>query len=247
MDKKDCFLSVVIPTLNEEKYISGLLDDLSSQEYKNFEVTVVDGNSDDDTKKIVLSHKNKIPSLKFYSVTKRNVSYQRNVGAKKSKGQYLIFVDADTRIGKSFLRDLCGKVTVSEPDLFSCWFNAVNKKTSFQIFSYITSLSYWLLYIINLPSAPGCLMGVKKEVFKKAKGFSERIEFAEDRDLVRRCFRQGYSFQFYFTPKYSMSLRRVERIGLLKHIYLFILVNIKRELGLKIDRKREYPMGGANS
>jgi hypothetical protein len=244
---KDVLFSIVIPTLNEEKYISGILDDLSIQGYKNFEVIVVDGNSKDDTKKIVLRYKSKIPLLKFYSVAKRNVSYQRNFGAEQSKGKYIIFIDADTRIDKYFLKELCENLNLNPPDLFSCWFNAVSKKTSFHVFCYITSLSYWLLYKMNLPSAPGCLMGIKKEVFDKVGGFSEKIEFAEDRDLVRRCYRQGYNFRFYFKPKYSMSLRRVERIGILKHLYLFILVNIKRELGLKIDRKKEYPMGGATS
>lgn len=243
---KEIFFSVIIPTLNEEKYLPGLLEDLSAQELKGIEVIVVDGNSDDNTKSAAKKYLNKTTGLRLFNVRRRNVSYQRNFGARKSKGKYLIFIDADTRIDKSFFKQLHKRLVYDNPDLVSCWFNSVNKKTSFQLFGFITSLSYWFLYKLHLPSAPGCLMGVKKEAFTKMSGFSEIIEFAEDRDLVRRSYKEGYGFKFYFRPKYSMSLRRIERIGLLKHLYLFLLVNIKRELHLKIDRKKEYPMGGAN-
>ena len=45
------FFSVVIPTLNEEKYLPRLLENLSKQTFSEFEVTVVDGSSEDETVK----------------------------------------------------------------------------------------------------------------------------------------------------------------------------------------------------
>ncbi len=45
------FYSIIIPTLNEEKYLPLLLSDLNKQKEKNFEVIIVDGSSIDNTKK----------------------------------------------------------------------------------------------------------------------------------------------------------------------------------------------------
>jgi glycosyltransferase involved in cell wall biosynthesis len=242
--KENYFFSIIIPTLNESKYISGLLDDLLNQEYRQFEVIVVDGRSVDNTKKIIYSYNTKIPFLKVVDSYKRNVSFQRNLGVNTSKGEYLVFIDADSRIGKNLLKDLNNNLQKDTPDTFSCWFNSVNNKLSFRLFCLIISFSYWLLYKIRLPSTPGCLLGIKKKVFIQMKGFSEVMEFAEDRDLIRRCCRKNYSFHFYFNPKYFMSLRRIEKIGLIKYLYVFVLINIKRGLRLKIDLNKEYPMGG---
>ena len=47
------YFSIIIPTLNEQNYIGNLLNDLTLQTYKDFEVIIVDGKSKDDTKKIV--------------------------------------------------------------------------------------------------------------------------------------------------------------------------------------------------
>ncbi|MFH1244651.1 MAG: glycosyltransferase, partial [bacterium] len=49
MATKKPFFSLIIPALNEAKYLPLLLDDLSKQTFLDFEVIVVDGNSDDQT------------------------------------------------------------------------------------------------------------------------------------------------------------------------------------------------------
>ncbi|SRR3990172_1395012 len=244
MKQSKPFFSIVIPTLNEEKYLPHLLDDLSKQTFKNFEATIVDGGSIDTTVTKALSFKNTLPEFRIVTSKKRNVSYQRNLGGKKSSGQYLLFIDADTRLESRFLSSLNNQLIIDYPYTFSCWFDSVDKKTTFQLLCLITSFSYWLLFKFHLPSAPGCLLGIKRKIFNKMRGFIENIEFAEDRDLIRRCYKKGLDFHFYFKPKYSMSLRRVERVGLIKYLYIFLLVNTKRQLGLKIDRNNEYPMGG---
>ena len=43
------FFSIIIPALNEAKYLPHLLDDLSDQTFQDFEVIIVDGNSNDQT------------------------------------------------------------------------------------------------------------------------------------------------------------------------------------------------------
>jgi len=76
---KSPYFSVIIPTLNEEKFLPKLLNDLKRQKEKNFEIIVVDGNSSDKTKEAAEAYKKHFPAFKFLTAKKANVSYQRNL------------------------------------------------------------------------------------------------------------------------------------------------------------------------
>lgn len=75
------FFSVIIPTLNEEKYLPHLLGDLSKQSNKEFETIIIDGKSEDLTQKKALSFSKEL-SMKLIESRKRNVSVQKNLGGK---------------------------------------------------------------------------------------------------------------------------------------------------------------------
>ena len=85
-------VSIIIPTHNEQKNIEDCLKSVKDQNYNNFEIIVVDNFSKDNTLKIA-----KIFTRKYYLMGKER-SAQRNFGAKKSKGSYLLFLDADMRL-----------------------------------------------------------------------------------------------------------------------------------------------------
>lgn len=99
MDKP--FFTIIIPTYNEEKFLPKLLNDLTKQKERDFEVIIVDGKSKDNTIKCAQHHRESL-NLKVVSSKISNVSVQRNLGARKSKGKFLIFLDADMRIGQAF-------------------------------------------------------------------------------------------------------------------------------------------------
>lgn len=86
-------VSVIISTKNEENNIEACLKSIKKQTYKNTEVIVVDNNSLDKTKEIAKGYTH----LVFNKGPER--STQRNYGAKKSRGKYLLFVDADMVLG----------------------------------------------------------------------------------------------------------------------------------------------------
>lgn len=94
-------ISVIIPTYNEEKNIGKLLSDLKNQTYKNFEVIVIDDFSTDKTVEIAKKFGAKI----FFS-GKHNLSYSRNLGIKKARGNILVNLDADFRINNKFLEEV---------------------------------------------------------------------------------------------------------------------------------------------
>ena len=91
------FFSIIIPTLNEEHFLPLLLSDLERQKDKNFEIIIIDGASVDKTREIAKEFSKRL-SLTIHEVNKHNVSFQRNIGAKKAKGAYIIFLDADSCI-----------------------------------------------------------------------------------------------------------------------------------------------------
>lgn len=94
MDLKN--VSVVIPVLNEEKYIENCLDSLLSQQYprEHLEILLVDGNSDDNTVSIIKNYTDRYSFIKLYSNPNKTVQYALNIGIKKAMGEYIVRMDA---------------------------------------------------------------------------------------------------------------------------------------------------------
>ncbi|MFH1827386.1 MAG: glycosyltransferase, partial [bacterium] len=96
---KNFLVSVVVTTKNEAVNIANLLKSVKLQDYKNIEIVVVDNNSVDDTKNISKKYTNKIYNLG------PERSFQRNFGVKKSKGDYVLILDADMVLSKDVISE----------------------------------------------------------------------------------------------------------------------------------------------
>ena len=94
-------LSVIIPVLNEEKLLPGLLNFLVDFLSECIEIIVVDGGSKDDTISIAKSY----PVLLLETI-KSNRASQLNLGAKMAKGEVLYFLHVDTMPPASFIQDI---------------------------------------------------------------------------------------------------------------------------------------------
>ena len=97
-------ISIVITTKNEEKVIGRLLKSISSQTYKNYEVILVDNKSSDKT--LNIAKKN---NIKTYTKGPER-SAQRNFGASKSHGLYLLFLDADMELSPNVLKSCVDQI-----------------------------------------------------------------------------------------------------------------------------------------
>jgi len=97
-------ISVIIPTLQEEKYIATTLSKLTKIT-PQIEIIVVDGGSEDNTVKIARGFTDKV-----YEIKERGISKARNYGAKYSNGDILLFLDADVMPPNDFAEKLisCG-------------------------------------------------------------------------------------------------------------------------------------------
>jgi glycosyltransferase involved in cell wall biosynthesis len=102
--KKNSCVSVIVPSRNSGSFIGACLQSIRLQTYNNIEIIVVDNNSTDDTKAIA-----RIFTKKVYNKSPER-SVQRNFGAKKAKGNFLLFVDSDMILEKDVVRECVEKI-----------------------------------------------------------------------------------------------------------------------------------------
>ncbi len=102
---KNPLVSIIVTTKNEEKNIASCLQSIQKQTYRNIETIVVDNKSTDKTTDI----------CKQFSVSVFDKgperSAQRNYGARKSKGKYFLFLDADMVLEKDIVKECVLQIT----------------------------------------------------------------------------------------------------------------------------------------
>ena len=98
-------VSIIIPVYNEEKQISHCLDSIQCQEYKNYEVIIVDDGSIDKTGEICDSYAKKDSRFKVIHEANGGVSVARNKGIDVATGKLLMFVDSDDFVKPDFINN----------------------------------------------------------------------------------------------------------------------------------------------
>ena len=239
------FFSIIIPVLNEEKCLPQLLKDLVHQTITDYEVIVVDGHSEDKTVEKANELKGQLPSLTILNSKIRNVSVQRNMGAEAAKGKYLLFNDADNGLPSYYLEGIRYQLRVKPVDTFTVWCMADSEITSDKTIATYLNLMVETAYQIGNPAAFGAMIGCKRSIFGKTGGFNPEVGFAEDTEFVRQAYKKGFSFTVFHDPRYVYSLRRFRKMGKLKLIQKYAVLNLKYITKRKVDQKKEYPMGGA--
>ncbi len=217
MSVSNPLISIIIPTLNEEKYLPDLLNSIKKQTYKNYEIIICDSHSKDKTTQIAKSF-----NTKLISIDKKGPGHGRNQGGKKARGEYLLFLDADVIIpDEYFLAKFINEVEEKNLGLANVFqflypFNVKDIAANIVVNIYFKLSSYFN------PIGGGFFIFVKKDIFDKEHGFDESINIGEDSDFIRRASKiSNYSMlnQYIF-----YSNRRFELEGrfnlYLKYIYL---------------------------
>src|SRR5205085_6312603 len=113
------FISVVVPVRNEEANIARVLGALMSQNYPDdrFELLIADGNSTDDTRKVVESWIGEHSNIRLLENPAHLSSAGRNVGVRSSRGELIVFVDGHCRIpNKNLLADTASLFAATAAD-----------------------------------------------------------------------------------------------------------------------------------
>lgn len=108
-------ISIIIPCFNQGAYIQDAIDSLIAQTYTNWEVIIVNDGSDD-LETINELHRLEKEGFTVVNIKNSGVSAARNKGIDVSKGEYLLPLDADDKIGPNYLKDAV-KIFSEKPEV----------------------------------------------------------------------------------------------------------------------------------
>jgi len=172
-------LSIIIPSLNEEKYLPLLLASIKEQKFNDYELILADAGSKDKTVEIAKKYGCIITSGGL-------PAKGRNEGAKIAKGDLLFFLDSDVILSEGFLDKSLSEFNERNLDIASYCIKTYpqNRFIDHLLEDYYNRPMRFLEKVL-----PHAAMGilVKKDLFDELKGFDETIRIAEDMDFARRA------------------------------------------------------------
>ncbi len=248
-------ISIIILNYNTKKLLQNLLTSIFASDLNGLkiEVIVVDNASEDNSSRMV---KDKYPQVKVI-VNKENLGFSKgnNVGVKKAKGKYLLFLNSDTRLESDTLKKMFKFLeNKKEASAATCYLSLANGKidpachrgfpTPWAALTYFSGLEKlfpkskafsqyhqtWrgLNKVYPIPVISGAFFMIKKDVFNSIGGFDEDyFMYGEDIDLCYRLNEKGHKIYFYPHTKAIHLKRQSGRQKKLSKI------NIQKELIIK--------------
>jgi len=176
-------LSFVIPAYNEEKYLAPTLESIHAAARavgEPYEIVVANDNSNDRTVQVA-----EAGGARVVTVHKRQIAGTRNEGAKAARGEWLVFVDADTQVTQAVLRGVvdalragvvgggAGVRFADGPPWVHRWVGLI---------AFTMRLCGW---------AAGCFVFARRDAFEAAGGFDEQFYASEEIHFSQAMKKQG--------------------------------------------------------
>jgi glycosyltransferase involved in cell wall biosynthesis len=177
-------LSFIVPAYNEAQLLGSTLtaiDQAARALHLTFEMIVVDDASLDRTPEVAHEHGARVVPVSF-----RQIAATRNAGAREARGEWLVFVDADTTISAQVLQDAVGALRGG----------AVGGGSALRFDGYVPRYGRVLIALIMpvyraLGLAAGCFLFCTRRAFDAVGGFDENLFAAEEAVLSRALRRHG--------------------------------------------------------
>lgn len=205
-------LSVIVPTLNEERGIGITLRELKKRVPKGAELIVTDGDSSDRTRQIAKNYA-KVVWKKIGSPIKKSIAAGRNAGASVAHGDIFLFNDADSLPQKEFVKKAL-ELFENDPSVVSvgCNVTPAHESLKARAFFWILNRIVEASVFLGRPVIAGNCVFYRSCAFWKAKGFDETMFASEDQDLSVRIARFG---RVVFLPEFTAytSSRRLKAMG----------------------------------
>ncbi|MCX5712071.1 MAG: glycosyltransferase family 2 protein [Candidatus Omnitrophica bacterium] len=203
-------VSIVIVNYNARAYINACLDSVLKTRYDNFEIVVVDNGSQDESVKYLNEAVNINPRIKcVFNNSNLGPSVARNIGAEKTRGKYIAFLDNDTLVDSGWLNEPV-RLFETSPDIGACQCKLILSDTDNIIDcvgEYLGQNGFLVQAAIpgeerdngqydNLGSifaAKSAGMLIRKELFERIGGFDEDyFIYLEESDLCWRVWLHGF-------------------------------------------------------
>ncbi|MEW6329589.1 MAG: glycosyltransferase, partial [Candidatus Micrarchaeota archaeon] len=220
-------ISVVIPTLNEEKCIEECLLSLRAQRYdERYEIILVDGQSGDRTQAIAKKYVDKV-----LVKPPKGPATARNIGAREAKYPIVAFIDADCiaapnwleEIEKSFRENIVGLGGVVRPSS-GTWFDKLMFKINSDWWVRVSArFGVYQLYGNNC--------AYRRANFLKIGGFNENVSFFEDTELSMRMKKVG-RVKVNKNMAVATSIRRFRQMGYIR----LGMINVQAFLNFLLGR-----------
>lgn len=215
--------SIIIPVYNRPDEVDELLNSLTQQTVRNFEVIVIEDGSSVTCEHVVKRYEQQL-NIRYFNKPNSGPGQTRNYGAERSSGEYLLILDSDCILPPGYLAAIEEELKRKPADAFGGPDRAHDSFTSTQ-----KAINYAMTSFFTTGGIRGGKkkmdkfyprsfnMGLKADVYRALGGFS-KMRFGEDIDLSIRIFKGGYSCRL-FPEAWVWHKRRTDLKKFFKQVY----------------------------
>lgn len=219
------FYSIIVPVYNRPKEVEELLESLTLQTYKNFEVLIIEDGSTHDCKSIASTFQTKL-NLQYFYKENTGQGFSRNYGFERAKGDFFIVFDSDCIIPTTYFEIVEAYLEENKLDAFGGpdaaleSFTATQKAISYSMTSFFTTGGIRGGKVQIGTFRPRSFnMGISKEVFEKTGGYVI-TRMAEDLEFSIRIEKAGFIMGLIPEAKVYHK-RRTNLIQFYKQLFFF--------------------------
>ncbi len=196
--------SIIVPVFNRPDEVDELLDSLTRQTVKNFEVIIVEDGSSVTCEETCRKYDGRL-DIHYYKKDNSGPGQSRNYGADRASGAFLLVLDSDVVLPETYIEAVGREMKENPcdafggPDASHASFTPTQKAISYSMTSFFTTggirggktkLDKFYPRSFN--------MGIRREVYRKLGGFSP-MRFGEDIDFSYRIVEAGFSTRLFPT------------------------------------------------
>lgn len=195
-------VSFVVLTYNSEKYLQRCLDSILMQDYKNYEITIIDGGSKDRTIEICSQYSTNYNNVKIFEYPNSSIGMARQKGVEHSKGEFCAFIDSDCVVpSETWLKNMLDGFNSQE--IVGTWVLGTFSKSDPSLMRYSIlsnpnrgKVPELVGYENYIPIGTGHTI-IRKNKILEVGGFKD-ILGGEDVDLTYELVKRGYKFRYIF-------------------------------------------------
>ncbi|MFZ5968923.1 MAG: glycosyltransferase family 2 protein [Bacillota bacterium] len=232
-------VSVIIPLYNVEKYVEWCLLSFENQNYKDFEIIVVNDGSKDNSATVVEDYINRSQmKIKLIHQENAGVSAARNKGIENAAGQYICFVDSDDMVAPNYLGDMIDSLEKSNCEIVICGVKYIKEVSDSNLVVYkeypIEKMDSYhaLVKFLYRDITPGIwTLMTKREIIERNKlHFAEGYRYSEDIEMIFKMFGHSQNIVYLRNELYLYRIRDTSVMS---------LVDDKRLDGFELMKKLE--------